>query len=110
MLQRSRLWPSSPRPRSRGSSPLPPATSSAATRSATSLQHTPRTSTELDGAESSRHGERCVATKDPMTRALNALGRHLALVGFMGAGKSTIAPKVAERLGRRVVEADRLLE
>jgi shikimate kinase / 3-dehydroquinate synthase len=42
--------------------------------------------------------------------ALNAVGRHLALVGFMGAGKTTIAPAVAERLGRRVVDADRLLE
>jgi 3-dehydroquinate synthetase/shikimate kinase len=42
--------------------------------------------------------------------ALNALGRHLALVGFMGAGKTKIAPAVAERLGRRVVDADRLLE
>jgi shikimate kinase / 3-dehydroquinate synthase len=42
--------------------------------------------------------------------ALNAVGRHLALVGFMGAGKTTMAPVVAERLGRRVVEADRLLE
>jgi shikimate kinase / 3-dehydroquinate synthase len=42
--------------------------------------------------------------------ALNALGRHLALVGFMGAGKTTLAPLVAERLGRRVVDCDRLLE
>jgi shikimate kinase / 3-dehydroquinate synthase len=42
--------------------------------------------------------------------ALNALGRHLALIGFMGAGKTTIAPRIAERLGRRVVDADRLLE
>jgi 3-dehydroquinate synthetase/shikimate kinase len=42
--------------------------------------------------------------------ALNALGRHLALIGYMGAGKTTIAPEVAERLGRRVVSADRLIE
>ena len=42
--------------------------------------------------------------------ALNALDRHLALIGFMGAGKTTIAPEVAERLGRRVVEADRMIE
>ena len=35
--------------------------------------------------------------------ALNALGRHLALIGFMGAGKTTIAPRIAERLGRRVL-------
>jgi shikimate kinase/3-dehydroquinate synthase len=32
--------------------------------------------------------------------ALNALGRHLALVGFMGAGKSSLLPELAERLGR----------
>jgi shikimate kinase/3-dehydroquinate synthase len=38
--------------------------------------------------------------------ALNSLGRHLALVGFMGAGKTTIAPELAARLDRRVVEMD----
>jgi len=38
--------------------------------------------------------------------ALNALDRHLALAGFMGAGKSTLAPLVAERLGRRSVDVD----
>jgi shikimate kinase/3-dehydroquinate synthase len=38
--------------------------------------------------------------------ALNALGRHLALTGFMGAGKTTIAPEIAARLGRKVVEVD----
>ncbi len=32
--------------------------------------------------------------------ALNALDRHLALVGFMGAGKSTLVTPVAGRLGR----------
>jgi shikimate kinase / 3-dehydroquinate synthase len=42
--------------------------------------------------------------------ALNALGRQVALVGFMGAGKTTFAPLVAERLGRRSVDCDRLLE
>ena len=42
--------------------------------------------------------------------ALNALDRHLALIGFMGAGKTTIAREVAERLGRRAVEADRMIE
>lgn len=31
---------------------------------------------------------------------LNALDRHLALVGFMGAGKTTLYARVAERLGR----------
>ena len=42
--------------------------------------------------------------------ALNALDRHLALIGFMGAGKTTIAPEVADRLGRQTVDADRLIE
>ncbi len=37
---------------------------------------------------------------------LNALGRHLALIGFMGAGKTTIAPEVGARLDRKVVELD----
>jgi shikimate kinase/3-dehydroquinate synthase len=32
--------------------------------------------------------------------ALNALDRHVALVGFMGAGKSTLVGPLAERLGR----------
>jgi shikimate kinase/3-dehydroquinate synthase len=38
--------------------------------------------------------------------ALNALGRHIALVGFMGAGKSTLAHPLAERLGRPAVDLD----
>jgi shikimate kinase/3-dehydroquinate synthase len=39
-----------------------------------------------------------------------ALGRHLALVGFMGAGKSTLGLAVAERLGRQFVDLDREIE
>jgi shikimate kinase/3-dehydroquinate synthase len=39
-----------------------------------------------------------------------ALDRHLALVGFMGAGKSTLGMQVAERLGRRFVDLDREIE
>ena len=42
--------------------------------------------------------------------ALNALGRHLALVGFMGAGKSTLGPVLAGRLGRRFVSLDAGIE
>lgn len=42
--------------------------------------------------------------------ALNALDRHVALVGFMGAGKSTLAEKVAERIGRGWVDVDRAVE
>jgi shikimate kinase/3-dehydroquinate synthase len=38
--------------------------------------------------------------------ALNALDRHLALIGFMGAGKTTIAPELAARLDRKPVEVD----
>jgi shikimate kinase/3-dehydroquinate synthase len=37
---------------------------------------------------------------------LNALGRHLALAGFMGAGKTTIGREVAARLGRVFVDLD----
>ena len=40
----------------------------------------------------------------------HALERHLALVGFMGAGKSTLGAQVAARLGRRFVDLDRELE
>jgi shikimate kinase/3-dehydroquinate synthase len=42
--------------------------------------------------------------------ALNALDRHLALIGFMGAGKTTLADAVAGRIGRRSIDADRLIE
>ena len=41
---------------------------------------------------------------------LNALDRHLALVGFMGAGKSTVGPEIAERLGRPFVSVDAAVE
>ena len=40
----------------------------------------------------------------------HALDRHVALIGFMGAGKSTLGSAVAERLGRRFVDLDRELE
>ncbi|MDX6641382.1 MAG: shikimate kinase / 3-dehydroquinate synthase [Solirubrobacteraceae bacterium] len=42
--------------------------------------------------------------------ALNALDRHLALIGFMGAGKTTLAEAVSSRIGRRSIDADRLIE
>jgi shikimate kinase/3-dehydroquinate synthase len=42
--------------------------------------------------------------------ALNALGRHLALIGFMGAGKSTLGESVARRLGRLFEDVDDLVE
>jgi shikimate kinase/3-dehydroquinate synthase len=39
-----------------------------------------------------------------------ALDRHLALVGFMGAGKTTLGLEVAERIGRRFLDLDRDIE
>ena len=41
---------------------------------------------------------------------LNALGRHLALAGFMGSGKSRFGADVAARLGRPFVDLDREIE
>jgi shikimate kinase/3-dehydroquinate synthase len=41
---------------------------------------------------------------------LNALGRHLVLVGFMGAGKSTVGREVAARLGRPFRDVDEEIE
>ena len=41
---------------------------------------------------------------------LNALGRHLALAGFMGSGKTTVGTVVAERLGRAFVDLDDEIE
>jgi 3-dehydroquinate synthetase len=40
----------------------------------------------------------------------HALGRHLALTGFMGAGKTTIGARVAERLERPFVDLDDEIE
>jgi len=39
-----------------------------------------------------------------------ALGKHLVLIGFMGAGKTTVGAQVAERLGRPFVDVDRWIE
>ena len=41
---------------------------------------------------------------------LNALGRHLALAGFMGSGKSRLGEEVARRLARPFVDLDREIE
>ncbi|MFL5921052.1 MAG: bifunctional shikimate kinase/3-dehydroquinate synthase [Gaiellaceae bacterium] len=40
----------------------------------------------------------------------HALARHVALIGFMGAGKSTLGMVAAEKLGRRFIDLDRELE
>ena len=42
--------------------------------------------------------------------ATHALDRHVVLVGFMGAGKSTLGAEVARRLGRPFVDLDDELE
>jgi shikimate kinase len=38
------------------------------------------------------------------------MAKHVALVGMMGAGKSTVAPVLAEKLGRKVIEVDAVIE
>ncbi len=45
-----------------------------------------------------------------MTPPIGSLDRHLALIGFMGAGKSTIGAEVARRLGRHFVDVDAQIE
>ena len=42
--------------------------------------------------------------------AAHALSRHLALTGFMGAGKTTLGAQVARRLDRRFIDLDREIE
>ena len=41
---------------------------------------------------------------------VGALGRHIALAGFMGAGKSTVGARVAELTARPFVDLDALIE
>jgi len=43
-------------------------------------------------------------------KVLNALDRHVALIGFMGAGKTTLGRLFAERIDRRLIDVDRELE
>ena len=71
-----------------------PARSSAATRSATSSRPTARTSSGSHWAQAAR------------TRSAG----DVVLVGFMGAGKSTVGRDAAARLGRRVLDLDREIE
>jgi shikimate kinase / 3-dehydroquinate synthase len=42
--------------------------------------------------------------------ALNGLGRHLVLVGFMGSGKSTLGRAAAEQLARPFLDLDKAME
>jgi shikimate kinase/3-dehydroquinate synthase len=42
--------------------------------------------------------------------ALNALGRHLVLVGFMGSGKTTLGREAAKRLDRPFLDLDAAIE
>ena len=39
-----------------------------------------------------------------------AANQHLVLVGLMGSGKTTVARVVADRLGRRVIDTDAVIE
>ena len=41
---------------------------------------------------------------------LNAIGRHVVLVGFMGAGKTTFGRDAAGRLGREFLDLDKAIE
>src|ERR671933_2088711 len=41
---------------------------------------------------------------------MDPASRHLALVGFMGAGKTTLGEEVARRIGRAFVDVDREVE
>ena len=41
---------------------------------------------------------------------VGALGRHIALTGFMGAGKSTVGARIAELTARSFVDLDALIE
>jgi shikimate kinase len=36
--------------------------------------------------------------------------KHIALIGMMGAGKSSVAPRLASRLNRQMIEVDELIE
>ena len=38
------------------------------------------------------------------------MAKHISLIGMMGAGKSSVAPLIAARLKRKVIEVDALIE
>ncbi len=41
---------------------------------------------------------------------INAAGKNIILTGFMAAGKTEVGRKLAARLGRRLIDTDRLVE
>lgn len=41
---------------------------------------------------------------------MNVAGRHLVLVGMMGAGKTTVGRALAQRLGRELYDSDAMIE
>jgi shikimate kinase len=43
-------------------------------------------------------------------RIVGAMARHITLVGMMGSGKSSVAPLIAARLKRPVIEVDEIIE
>ncbi len=40
----------------------------------------------------------------------HALDRHIALIGFMGAGKTTLGSRVADLIGRQFFDLDQEIE
>ena len=50
------------------------------------------------------------ADPDPSSNTLPYTGRTIALVGLMGAGKSTVGRRLAERLGRDFYDSDHEIE
>src|SRR5689334_3939228 len=56
---------------------------------------------------SSRH---CTISQRRPMDARDVLQRHVALIGFMGAGKSTVGEEAARRIGRLFVDLDRAIE
>ncbi len=78
---------------------------------ATSSRTTSATSSASRGRTARSPRDDAAPAEGPVvTRARHALDRHLALAGFMGAGKTTVGREVATRLGRRFVDLDDEIE
>ena len=45
-----------------------------------------------------------------MVSQVGAISKHIALIGFMGAGKSTVGKEVAQATDRAFVDADEEIE